>query len=496
MTVDGIINLTNTYEFITSLKDKGTKDLQKLFDEAIQSIHHQNKEIQERNDKIPWYIHVLDFITCGAFSLLEETVSLKKVLNNIDQIRHAILSVPHIEQTWRADYNDIKKRFDSSKTIQAGFKQFIKNRRHASRNIQRGFKGFLQKQEEKNARPAISIQRKWRAHFRNKLKNSHQTYEAWRANAILQKYPDPLEAARKFRDTYRSTHYAFTHGQSNINAVNAVAINGLVKKFQPQHSHPLSLNFRVPGSIPFNKNSADYLAKNRSFKDDLVQISAQIMSVDAYLHSKIYAESAYFYYSNNSNIRISYLPLEPVVYLVQDNILAQKFIQKITSIGLEYHPKSKQGNLYTILVPKKIQENPNTQVAYAAYGYGIPHENNSIEFLESHQHDICQNFTQYRLVVSALNQSPGIRVYRQNHLTQQDNALILNRITIEVELLYTYYILNSLRRAITESQFTEAIDTLKKHSDQIDSESLNYVLNNARNFLSDEQYNKIKSIKK
>ncbi|MFN4174221.1 MAG: hypothetical protein ACK4HV_03860, partial [Parachlamydiaceae bacterium] len=371
MTIDAILHLESPKQFIDRLKEGGTVNLQELFDKAIKKIQDENEDIQKRNAEKPWYIRFLNplinFFSFGCFTLLEKPRTLSVLQEKINAIKNEILSLPEKEQTWRPDYKDILMRVEASKTIQ------------------REFKTYLRKRESS----AIKIQRKWRANFRNKLKKSHQTYEAFRANAILQMHSDPLKAAIKFRDTYKPTHYAFTHGQSIINTVNATAINELVKRFKPEYHHPLGFNFRVPGSIPHVKNTSDYFANNPNLNDSTAEISAQVMSVDAYVHSKVYGESAYSWYAQNSNARISTLPDKPILSLVQDHDLVQRFIQKISSISIEYSQKTHIGSLYTILVPRKIQDNPTTAVAYAALAFGYRHINNSIEFLNAHQEDVC-----------------------------------------------------------------------------------------------------------
>ncbi len=479
MTVNGVIHLQDPNLFIEELKKGGTICLQKLFDDAINTIQKQNEDILKRNAEKPWYIRflnpLLNFFSCGCVTLLEKPLSLNPLQQNINTIQTAILSVPEMDQTWRPDYKKILERLEASKTIQRGFKTFIKKQEDAFR-----------------AREvyATKIQRKWRANLRNKLKKTGKTYEAWRADSILSRNSDPIQTAVKFREAYKASHYTFTHGQSLFNTVITTTINHLTERFKPEFAHPMNMHFRIPGTITCLSNTQDFIQKNpmQSNFDHQPHISSQLLCADAFIHSQLQGESAHYYYTTNSNAVVRNISADPILALVPDPIIVEKYIQKINSIAQEYTSKSVHGSLYTILVPKKFQANPDTQVAYASHAYGIPHQDQSTAFLDNHQNDNCNNFTQFRLVLSVLMRTPGVRIFRKNNLSLEENSTMLKKVKAETELLYAYSILLNLRSPISESQFNTVLKILITYNRSIDQESLKLILKKIRPYLKDEQF--------
>ena len=477
MTINGVIHLQDPKLFIEALKKGGTISLQQLFDDAIKTIQTQNEDILKRNAEKPWYIRFLNplinFFSCGCVTLLEQPLSLNPLQLNINTIQKAILSIPELEQTWRPDYKKILARLEASKTIQRGFKTFIKKQEDAFRTRESS---------------AMKIQRKWRANLRNKLKKTGETYEAWRANTILSRNSDPIQTAVKFREAYKASHYTFTHGQSLFNTVITTTINHLTERFKPEFAHPMNIHFRIPGTITCHSNTQDFIQKNHNQSDHQSHIASQLLCADAFIHSQAQGESAHYYYTNNSNVVLRNIPADPILALVPDPIIVEKYIQKISSIAQEYSSKSVHGSLYTILVPKKFQANPNTQVAYASHAYGIPHRDQSIAFLDNHQNDNCNSFTQFRLVLSVLMRTPGVRVFRKNHLSSEENSTMLKKVKAETELLYAYSVLLDLRSPISEAQYNTVLKILITYNRSIDHESLKLILKKIRPYLKDEQF--------
>ena len=450
MTVEGILRFQTPQEFISELKKGGTTNLQKIFDDAIQNIQKQNEEILKRNAAKPWYIHFLNFITCGSINFFEKEHSLKFIAEEINQIKNEIFrTVPEIEQVWREDYEDIKLK--------------------------------EQALEAHKSICASKIQRTWRCHFRRKLNKNKQTYESWKADAIVNKHSDPITAASRLMHAFKPTHYTFTHGQSIFSTVITATINCLTERFKPESVRPALIHFRIPGSLPNHPNVSKFLEKNPKFEDSQPEISAQLLSVDAFINSTEYTNSAFYYYRFNTYCFHQSFPSEPIKGLVPEEFIANRYIERIKNIANAQ--KSNIGSLYVLLIPKKTQENPETKIAYTSIAFGTPYYDQSIEYLERHQAEHCNSYTQFRILLNGLSLYPGIRVYRKNHLTNAENENIRTSVMAETDLLYAYSILLNLKAPITKEDLQIVKAIFIQHSDKLDKETVNYLKNKVGAFL-------------
>lgn len=455
MTIQRLIGIQDSVRYVEDLKKSGKQDVQKFFDEAIQIIHKENEEIQQRNNALPWIIRflnpVIKFLSCGSINLcLEELQSLNLVLEKIDSIKKAMAAVPEIEQTWRLDYDQIKERYEASKPSKE--------------------------------KAANSIQRCWRSHLRRKISRNKQTYESWRANAIVKNESDPINAAAKLLFAFKPTHYTFTHGQSIYNTVITATMNFLTERFKPEFIKPDLIHFRVPGTITDEPNVHKFLNNNKSFQDSEEQIAAQLLSVDGYIFSTEYTNSAHWYYVYNNCCFFSKMPKKPIEKLVQDDFIVDRFINRIHYIASSQ--KSWRGSLYSILIPKKIQDNPDTKIVYTSIAFGTPHIDQSIEFLESHQKYDCEKVVQFRILLNGLSKYPGIRVFRKNHLSEKENQIIMEKVKAETDVLYLYSILLNLKAPITQEKLKVVQTLLNQHNNILDKETLTYLKGKIGKFIA------------
>lgn len=322
------------------------------------------------------------------------------------------------------------------------------------------------------------IQRAWRSHFRRNLENRGVTFEAWRTNVAVKRLDTPIARALAIKQIYKSSHYVFTHGQSLYNSVVTIAINQLAQFFTPANSHPLNIQFRIPGSIPHTDNVQSFFNKHgKKFGDNT--ISAEILSVDAYFYNETAFESARYYYRSNCNVS-SEIAEAPFLKLLPNSYLVGKFIKKLSEIRSDIRKESDQGALYAICVPKKSLNSPNT-FGYASGPNGVPEDE---DYLDDLQNDNAnKGVHQYRLLTSRLSTEPGVRVFSFNNLTEEKNRKYKERIYSAVKEFRLMALLYKLDKIPNRSEMYEIMELSADLGPKLNKKAFNKIIVYKREFL-------------
>lgn len=399
MLIQGILEQKNPRDLAVELK-KGSP--QKIFDEAIQMIAKDNENIVNRNNArsciVKWLDPILNYLTRGRISLLEKTRDSAPIHDHIKKIKL-----------------------------------------HLS---------------------ALTLQRKWRFNLRNKLAQRRITFEEFCLKAIKKRGLSPIEQAFAIKNFYSETHYAFTHGMGLPNWAILFMLNKAIELFKPESVLPHHLYFRMPGILKRYPNIDVFLKENQITNDHDSEVRPHLLSVDANLHSTTFNESAQHFYKQNQNEIIA-LPREALLKLLPDREIVDHFLECIHVIAspLDHEPS---GNLFVILIPRPLQDDEKSKIAYASKPYGIPVKDQTSAQLEYHQRNPSSGYHQYRLVLSAMEQKRGIRIFCKNDLPKQREQELKARIENEISLFYAYSILVKLERPLTQEEEDKVIEILQR----------------------------------
>ena len=284
---------------------------------------------------------------------------------------------------------------------------------------------------------AIVIQRAWRAHFRRHLKDKKLTYEKWQVQKIQQnrcpKWHDELQRlklkkinpqswlqhvpaiphelrlnvefnvligrALEIKEKYKDSHFVFTHAQSHLWATTSELITALFKRIDVKSDYDLCTIFRQP--VEKRINVKGYLEKKPLINDSSERHGRELLSVDAHIWSYKSWESALYFLLSKSNVKST---TETIVFNtiyphIAGYLLKSRVTNEILAIARRRQLESKIGTLFLICIPKKMVENPETNIAYRSLPYGIPlpqlAQTKEIQILEKLQDDrfACSGIT-------------------------------------------------------------------------------------------------------
>ena len=389
MTVSKVLHCTNHTAFVQETR-LGRLELQNLFNEAI--CHALNNNKQFLNSSLPARIiaRIINTATFGIF--------------------FKIYSIPALEEKF--------------KSIES---------------------------ERKKLGAITNVQKRWRARLRTKLKNEKKTFEAWRIEKIKSKRHHPYIAAQKVKEIYSESHYTFTHGQAIKNYFYSLFITQLTKEFKPNYYNSLNVQFRVPETVPPVKNIAEFKIKYPAVTNDAV-IAEELLSVDANFTSEATQESARYFYEKNTNIAVS-ISTKPLYHFIPDNIIVTQFAAILEQYCASISNESLAGAFYTISIPKKLIQNPETTFIYTSKPYGIAARDSAqtTKTLEDHLEGNDKRF-QYRVLTSPLSLHKGVRAIPHNHLSNDKNKLYETYAEILGFMFKLYSCLYTIENATPETK--------------------------------------------
>lgn len=306
---------------------------------------------------------------------------------------------------------------------------------------------------------------------------------------------------------YQHTHYVFTHGQaSQISMVNTF-VKECTRLFSPQHYHPLNDAFRLPHTITYSKNANDFIqtfkATDPGFVDD-GHHSDKMISVDAQFTNQEAMESAFYFFSRNSNIAFkSYEELKKIFNSIFSNYMPNKTIcdmlaQKATMIAIQRQKESKIGVLHAICIPKATIQNDETNFAYPCHAFGktckcFP-ESMRIEKLEQMQKDkvvLCAggHLTQYRILTSKLAEEKGVRSFAIDALPKYKVKSYQQQAEALVKELNDYSLLSDLIDQVDEDPTViEQITSLREAAPHLEEKYVQLLFDDAKNSVPKTDY--------
>lgn len=232
------------------------------------------------------------------------------------------------------------------------------------------------------------------------------------------------------REAFKKDHFIFNHGQSTSFMVINIFVKELLKKTKPGTLHGYHV-LRDPLFLTTERSPSWY---EQNCDNDMYH-STDLISVDACLESTAWAESAFYYFSNNTSASFPNI-LRPLIEKHLSNKAKQTTL--FTQLTQLMESCSASGNLYTICVPKEQFH----EVGYLSLSYGrgiatlkniAPPQKLAVEraYLERMQEG--RSWSQVRLVAHRLTPENGVKIFLNSTFTKQEKDALKTKIRHLIE---------------------------------------------------------------